>query len=222
MCHMPPGVSLSRESGNFDLPYIMLRPTFSPALTCMSVETLPGSSSEEICPSTSSLESVTDHRDSLHNQEVHDQLRKFRHMLEGLEHKLDQDYHDLPWPRQLVAAPSGFTTLPLAEYRRSSAVQATVASPAPLWESSLLPPAPFTMGRSRQQRAAATSGPVATVTQSYLAVTFVAPDEPQVFTTVTLPSGTTTEALPGWPQVSLWEGFYSSEPDSLCGYPSSG
>ena len=143
MCHLPPGVSLSRESGNFDSPYIMLRPTFSPALTCMSVETLPGSFSEGICPSTSSLDSVTDHRDSLDNQEVHDQLCQFRHILEGLEHRLDQDNHDLPWPRQPVAAPPGFTTLPLAEYRRSSAVQATVASPAPLWESSLQPPVPF-------------------------------------------------------------------------------
>ena len=198
---------VSLASGNFGSPYVVPAPTSPPSLTRMSVGSVPGSSSEGVCPSTFSRDCASDSRSSLEDQEVRHQLRQFHQMLEGLEHRLDHPQWDSSQPRQPVAAPPGFAALPLAESRPSPVVQAPVAPPAPPLESSAQPPAPFTMGQAREQRAAAASGHAATVTRSAPAVSAVAPVEPRVFTSVVLPSGTATVALPGWPQVPLGRGF---------------
>ena len=112
------------------------------------------------------------------------------------------------------AAPPGFATLPLAKSRPSPAVRAAVATPAPPQESSSQPPAPFTMGQAREQRADAAGGPAATVTQSVPAVSAMAPDEPRVSTLVAFHSGTATVALPD----PTGEGVPSSEQNGLCSY----
>ena len=54
------------------------------------------------------------------------------------------------------------------------------------------------------------SGPVTTVTRSAPVVSTVAPAAPRVSTSVVLPSGTATVALPGRPQVPLGRGFLSA------------
>ena len=86
-------------------------------------------------------------------------------------------------------------------------VEAPAASPEPHLESSVQPPAPFTMGQAREQCMAAAGGPATTVTWSAPAVSAVAPVVPRVSTSVVLPSGTVTVALPGRPQVPLGRGF---------------
>ena len=141
---------------------------------------------------------------------MRDQLRQFRHMLEGLERRLDNRLRDLPQPRQPVATPPGFAALPLAESHPSLVVEAPAAPPEPPPESSVQPPVPFTMGQAREQRVAAASGPATTVTRSAPAVSTVAPVVPWVSTSVVLPSGTVTVALPGRPQVPLGRGFLSA------------
>ena len=196
-------------AGNFGSPYVVPAPTSLPSVTRMSV---PGSSSEGVCPSTSSGDSSSAHQSSLEDQEVRDQLRQFRqfrHMLEGLERRLDNRLRDSPQPRQPVVTPPGFAAFPLAEPHPSLLVETPAAPPVPM-ESSVQPPAAFTMGQAREQRMAAASGPVTTVTRSAPAVSTVAPAAPRVSTSVVLPSGTATVALPGRPQVPLGRGFLSA------------
>ena len=200
------GEFVSLAAGNFGSPYVVPAPTSPPSLTRMSVGSVPGSSSEGVCPSTSSGDSSSAHQSSLEDQEVRDQ---FRHMLEGLEHRLDNRLRDLPQPRQPVATPPGFAAFQLAEPHPSLLVETPAAPPVPM-ESSVQPPAAFTMGQAREQRVAAASGPVTTVTRSAPAVSTVAPAAPQVSTSVVLPSGTATVALPGRPQVPLGRGFLSA------------
>ena len=175
---------VSLASGNFGSPYVVPTPTSPPSLTRMSVGSVPGSSSEGVCPSTSSRDNASARRSSLEDQEVRDQVR--------------------------------------LESHPSPVVQAPVVPPVPPLETSVQPPAPFTVGQAREQRAAAASCPAATVTWSAPAVSAVAPAEPRVSTSVVLPSGTATVVLPGRPQVPPGEGVPSSEPDGLCGYPGSG
>ena len=156
-------------------------------------------------PSTSSGDSASAHRSSLEDQEVRDQLRQFRHMLEGLERRLDNRLRDSPQPRQPVVTPPGFAAFPLAEPHPSLLVEAPAVPLESTPESSVQPPAPFTMGQAREQRVAAAGGLATTVTRSAPAVSTVAPVTPRVSTLVVLPSGTATVALPGRPQVS-WVG----------------
>ena len=204
------GEFVSLASGNFGLPYVVPVPTSPPSVTRMSVGSVPGSSSEGVCPSTSSGDSASAHRSSLEDQEVCDQLRQFRHMLEGLERRLDNRLRDLPQPRQPIATPPGFAALPLAESHPSLVVEAPAAPPEPPQESSVQPLAPFVMGQAREQRVAAAGGPATTVTRSAPAVSTVAPVAPRVSTSEVLPSGTATVALPGRPQVPLGRGFLSA------------
>ena len=200
---VPPGVSNYNE-----VVHIVDETDLDPVATeKLSVGSFPGSSSEGVCPSTSSGDRASARRSSLEDQEVRDQLRQFRQMLEGLERRLDHRQRDSPQPRQTVVAPPGFAALPLAESHPSPVVQAPAAPPVPSLESSVQPPAPFTMGQAREQHAAGASGPAATVTRSAPAVSTMAPAEPRVFTSVVLPSGTATVALPGRPRVSLGRGF---------------
>ena len=203
------GEFVSLAAGNFGSPYVVPAPTSPPSVTRMSVGSVPGSSSEGVCPSTSSGDSASAHQSSLEDQEVRDQLRQFRHMLEGLERRLDNRLRDSPQPRQPVATPPGFAAFPLAEPHPSLLVETPAAPPVPT-ESSVQPPEPFTMGQAREQRVAAASGPVTTVTRSAPAVSTVAPVAPRVSTSVVLPSGTATVALPGRPQVPLGRGFLSA------------
>ena len=56
--HASRGEFISLAVGNFGSPYVVPVPTSPPALTCMSIEPIPRSSSEGICPSTSAMESV--------------------------------------------------------------------------------------------------------------------------------------------------------------------
>ena len=203
------GEFVSLAAGNFGSPYVVPAPTSPPSVTRMSVGSVPGSSYDGVCPSTSSGDSASAHQSSLEDQEVRDQLRQFRHMLEGLERRLDNRLRNSPQPRQPVATPPGFAAFPLAEPHPSLLVETPAAPPVPT-ESSVQPPAPFTMGQAREQRVAAASGPVTTVTQSAPAVSTVAPVAPLVSTSVVLPSGTATVALPGRPQVPLGRGFLSA------------
>ena len=155
----------------------------------------------------SDRDSASDHRNSLGDQEVHEQLCQFRQMLEGLEPRLDHRQQDSSQLRPPVAAPPGFVALPLVASLPSPVVRAPVLPPAPPLESSVQPLAPFTMGEAREQRTAAASGPAATVTWSAPAVSTVAPVEPLVSTSVVLPFGTANVGLPGQPQVPLVRGF---------------
>ena len=190
------GEFVSLAAGNFGSPYAVPVPTSPPSVTRMSVGSVPGSSSEGVSPSTSSGDGSSAHQNSLEDQEVRDQLRQFRHMLEGLERRLDNRLRDSPQPRQPVASPPGFAAFPLAEPHPSLLVETPAAPPVPM-ESSVQPPAAFTMGQAREQRVTAASGPVTTVTRSAPVVSTVAPAAPRVSTSVVLPSGTATVALPG-------------------------
>ena len=116
------GEFVSLASGNFGSPYVVPAPTSPPSVTRMSVGSVTGSSSEGVCLSTSSGDSASARRSSLEDQGVRDQLRQFRHMLEGLERRLDNCQRDSPQPRQPVAAPPGFAALPLAESHPSPVV----------------------------------------------------------------------------------------------------
>ena len=204
------GEFVSLASGNFGSPYVVPSPTSPPSVTRMSVGSVPSSSSEEVCPSTSSVDSASAHRSSLEDQEVRDQLRQFRHMLEGLERRLDNRLRDSPQPRQPVVTPPGFAAFPLAEPHPSLLVEAPAVPLESTPESSVQPPAAFTMGQAREQRVTAASGLATTVTRSAPAVSTVAPVTPRVSTSVVLPSGTATVALPGRPQVPLGRGFLSA------------
>ena len=204
------GEFVSLASGNFCSQYFVPAPTSPPSVTRMSLGSVPGSSSEGVCPSTSSGDSASAHGSSLEDQEVRDQLHQFRHMLERLEHRLDNRLRDLPQLRQPVATPPGFAALPLAESHPSLVVEASAAPHEPPPESSVQPLAPFTMGQAREQLMAAAGGPATTVTRSAPAVSTVAPVAPRVSTSVVLPSGTVTVALPGRPQVPLGRGFLSA------------
>ena len=204
------GEFVSLASGNFGSPYVVPSPTSPPSVTRMSVGSVPSSSSEEVCPSTSSVDSASAHRSSLEDQEVRDQLRQFRHMLEGLERRLDNRLRDSPQPRQPVVTPPGFPAFPLAEPHPSLLVKAPAVPLESTPESSVQPPAAFTMGQAREQRVTAASGLATTVTRSAPAVSTVAPVTPRVSTSVVLPSGTATVALPGRPQVPLGRGFLSA------------
>ena len=101
------GEFVSLASGNFGSPYVVPSPTSPPSVTRMSVGSVPSSSSEGVCPSTSSVDSASAHRSSLEDQEVRNQLRQFRHMLEGLERRLATacGIHHSPgsllWPLQV-------------------------------------------------------------------------------------------------------------------------
>ena len=203
------GEFVSLAAGNFGSPYVVPAPTSPPSVTRMSVWSVPGSSSEGVSPSTSSGDVSSAHQTSLEDQEVRDQLRQFRHMLEGLERRLDNRLQDSPQPRQPVASPPGFAAFPLAEPHPSLLAETPAAPPVPM-ESSVQPPAAFTMGQAREQRVTAASGPVTTVTRSAPVVSTVAPAVPWVSTSVVLPSGTATVALPGRPQVPLGRGFLSA------------
>ena len=194
------GEFVSLAPGNFGSPYVVPAPTSPTSVTRMSVGSIPGSSGD----------SASAHRSSLEDQEVRDQLLQFRHMLEGLERRLDNRLRDSPQPRQPFATPPGFAALPLAEPHPSLMVEAPAAPPEPTPESSVQPLAPFTMGQAREQRVAAASGPATTVTRSTPAVSIVAPVAPRVSTSVVLPSGTATVALPGRPQVPLGRRFLSA------------
>ena len=205
---MPPGVSSSPWWREISARRTSCPRTSPPSVMRMSVGSVPGSSSEGVCPSTSSGDSSSAHQSSLEDQEVRDQLRQFRHMLEGLERRLDNRLRDSPLPRQPVTTPPGFAAFPLAEPHPSLLVETPAAPPVPM-ESSVQPPAAFTMGQAREQRVAA-SGPVTTVTRSAPVVSTVAPAAPRVSTSVVLPSGTATVALPGRPQVPLGRGFLSA------------
>ena len=202
------GEFVSLASGNFGSPYVVPSPTSPPSVTRMSVGSVPSSSSEEVCPSTSSVDSASAHRSSLEDQEVRDQLRQFRHMLEGLERRLDNRLRDSPQPRQPVVTPPGFAAFPLAEPHPSLLVEAPAVPLESTPESSVQPPAAFTMGQAREQRVTAASGLATTVTRSAPAVSTVAPVTPRVSTSVVLPSGTATVALPGRPQVPLGRGSF--------------
>ena len=204
------GEFVSLASGNFGSPYVVPSPTSPPSVTRMSVGSVPSSSSEGVCPSTSSVDSASAHRSSLEDQEVRNQLRQFRHMLEGLERRLDNRLRDSPQPRQPVVTPPGFAAFPLAEPHPSLLVEAPAVPLESTPESSVQPPAAFTMGQAREQRGTAASGLATTVTRSAPAVSTVAPVTPRVSTSVVLPSGTATVALPGRPQVPLGRGFLSA------------
>ena len=204
------GEFVSLASGNFGSPYVVPSPTSPPSVTRMSVGSVPSSSSEGVCSSTSSVDSASAHRSSLEDQEVRDQLRQFRHMLEGLERRLDNRLRDSPQPRQPVVTPPGFAAFPLAEPHPSLLVEAPAVPLESTPESSVQPPAAFTMGQAREQRVTAASGLATTVTRSAPAVSTVAPVTPRVSTSVVLPSGTATVALPGRPQVPLGRGFLSA------------
>ena len=141
---------------------------------------------------------------------MRDQLRQFRHMLEGLERRLDKRLRDSPQPGQPVLTPPGFAAFPLAEPHPSLLVEAPAVPLEPTPESSVQPPAAFTMGQARKQRVAAAGGLATTVTRSAPAVSTVAPVTPRVSTSVVLPSGTANVALPGRPQVPLGRGFLSA------------
>ena len=142
------GEFVSLAAGNFGSPYVVPAPTSPPSVTRMSVGSVPGSSSEGVSPSTSSGDGSSAHQNSLEDQEVRDQLRQFRHMLEGLERRLDNRLRDSPQPRQPVASPPGFAAFPLAEPHPSLLVETPAAPPVPM-ESSVQPPAAFTMGQAR-------------------------------------------------------------------------
>ena len=144
------GEFVSLAAGNFGSPYVLPVPTSPPSVTRMSVGYVPGSSSEGVSPSTSSGDGSSAHQNSLEDQEVRDQLRQFRHMLEGLERRLDNRLRDSPQPRQPVASPPGFTAFPLAEPHPSLLVETPAAPPVPM-ESSVQPPAAFTMGQAREK-----------------------------------------------------------------------
>ena len=204
------GEFVSLASGNFGSPYVVSSPTSPPSVTRMSVGSVPSSSLEGVCPSTSSGDSASAHRSSLEDQEVRDQLRQFRHMLEGLERRLDKRLRDSPQPGQPVLTPPGFAAFPLAEPHPSLLVEAPAVPLEPTPESSVQPPAAFTMGQARKQRVAAAGGLATTVTRSAPAVSTVAPVTPRVSTSVVLPSGTANVALPGRPQVPLGRGFLSA------------
>ena len=204
------GEFVSLASGNFGSPYVVPSPTSPPSVTRMSVGSVPSSSSEGVCPSTFSGDSASAHRSSLEDQEVRDQLRQFRHMIEGLERRLDNRLRDSPQPRSPVATPPDFAASPLAEPHPSLLVGAPAVPLEPTPESSVPPPGPFTMGQAREQRVASAGGLATTVTQSAPAVSTLAPVAPRVSTSVVLPSSTATVALPGRPQVPLGRGFLSA------------
>ena len=185
------GEFVSLVAGNFDSPYIMPAPTSPPSVTRMSVRSVPGSSSEGVCPSTSSGDSASAHQSSLKDQEVRDQLRQFRHMLEGLECGLDNRLRFRHSPGSLLR--------PL----RVSLPSHWLSPTLPCWSKLL-------SELRSEQCVAAASGPVTTVTRSAPAVSTVAPVAPRVSTSVVLPSGTATVALPGRPQVPLGRGFLSA------------
>ena len=79
----------------------------------------------------SDRDSASDHRNSLGDQEVHEQLRQFHQMLKGLEPRLDHRQQDSSQLRPPVAAPPGFAALPLAASRPYPVVRAPVLPPAP-------------------------------------------------------------------------------------------